>query len=79
MLDNPFPPDSSSSSSNPKSRVEITHIGYSSFAECISCRFFVGNDYSDSGVCHRYPHAELVHPDYWCGEWKSINPEFRTK
>jgi hypothetical protein len=70
----------SQSSNGPyTAKVAITQVGYSSFAECTACRFFEPNQYADHGVCHRYPSATVVHCDYWCGEWKSINPNFETK
>lgn len=43
---------------------------------CSTCRFFESSQYSDSGICHRYPHAELVSQSYWCGEWTSLHGMF---
>lgn len=46
---------------------------------CSTCRFFESFEYSDSGICHRYPHPEVVNTTHWCGEWQSLHGMFSTK
>lgn len=36
---------------------------------CLSCIYYCPHPHADSGVCHRYPKAELVSYSYWCGEF----------
>lgn len=43
---------------------------------CSTCRFYEASPYTDWGVCHRYPHSEMVNPTYWCGEWASLHGMF---
>lgn len=59
------------------------HIRWSEWrapiVECRECRFFDAIPGTDAGICHRYPHQEVVEQEYWCGEFVRVNSRMETK
>jgi hypothetical protein len=80
MTDFPKSPElNKNSSSNPFEG----HIRWSEWSsplvECRECRFFDAIPGTDAGICHRYPHQEVVEREYWCGEFVRNNSRMENK
>ncbi len=70
-----FPPQSETSNPGYEATSSSVTADFPSKG-CSTCRYFESSPYTDSGVCHRYPRAEMVAPSYWCGEWVSLHGMF---